>query len=106
MKALVHQRKSFTKEKINVCLNLHYNGENNNFFVNRKEIFKFKADNKNLNFPTHLCLGSISNGFGAIGYREVSLKGNVYEFSVNYNTVDKSDIVNIHNYLMVKNNIK
>ena len=26
---------------------------------------KFKADNKNVNFPTQFCLGSISNGFGA-----------------------------------------
>ena len=26
---------------------------------------KFKADNKNANFPTQFCLGSISNGFGA-----------------------------------------
>ena len=33
---------------------------------NGKEIFKFKADNKNVNFPTQFCLGIISNGFGAI----------------------------------------
>ena len=51
-------------------------------FVNGKEIFKFKADNGNVNFPTQFCLGSISNGFGATDYREVSLKGNVYSFSV------------------------
>ena len=33
------------------------------FFVNRKGIFKFKADNENVNFITQFCLGSISNGF-------------------------------------------
>ena len=38
------------------------------------------------------CLGSISNGFGTIDFREVSLKGNMYNFSVYYNSVDKSDI--------------
>ena len=38
------------------------------------------------------CLGSISNGFGAIDFREVSLKVNMYNFSVDYNSVDKSDI--------------
>ena len=27
---------------------------------NRKEIFKFKSDNKNFNFPTRFCLGSAS----------------------------------------------
>ena len=38
--------------------------------------------------------------------REVSLNGNVYDFSVDYNSIDKSDILNIHKYLMTKNNIK
>ena len=33
-------------------------------FVNWKEIFKFKANNKNVNFPTQFSLGRISNGFG------------------------------------------
>ena len=30
-----------------------------------EKIFKFKAGNKNVNFPTQFCLGSISNGFSA-----------------------------------------
>ena len=71
-----------------------------------KKIFKFKADNKNVNFATQFCLGSISTGFGTTESREVSLKGNVYDFSIDYNAVDKSDILNIHKYLFVKNNIK
>ena len=37
---------------------------------------------------------------------EKSLKENVYDFSVDYNVIDKSDILNIHKYLMVKNNTK
>ena len=36
--------------------------------------------------------------------REVSLNGNVYDFSLNYNFIDKSDIINIHQYLMTKKN--
>ena len=48
----------------------------------------------------------ISNGSGATESRKVSLKGNVYDFTVNDNAIDKSDILNIHKYLMVKNNIK
>ena len=55
------------------CLGLHYNVDNSYFFVNGKKMFKFKADNKNVNFPTHFCLGSISNGFSSIESREVSL---------------------------------
>ena len=46
-------------------------------FLNGKGIFKFKADNENVNFPTQSCLGSIFNKLGATESREVSLKGNV-----------------------------
>ena len=70
-----------------------------------KTIFKFKADNKNVNFPSQFCLGSISNGFSATESREVSLNGIVYAFSVDYNSLNKSEILNIHNYLMIKTNI-
>ena len=37
---------------------------------------------------------------------EISLNGNVYDFSIDNNPIDKSDILNIHKYLMTKNNIK
>ena len=60
-----------------------------------KKKFKFKADNKNKNFPTQFCLGSISNGFSATKSREVSLNGNVYDFSVDYNSIHKSNILNV-----------
>ena len=83
-------------------MSLHYNSDNSYFFVNRKEIFKFKTDNKNVNFPGQFCLRSISNGFSNTESREVSLNGNVYDFSVDYNSIDKSDILNIHKYLMTK----
>ena len=75
-------------------------------FVNGKELFKLKADNKDVNFPTQFNLGSISNGFSATESNEVSLNGNVYDFSVDYSPIDKSDILNIHKYLITKNNIK
>ena len=75
-------------------------------FVNGKQIFKFKADNKNVNFPTQFCFGSISNGFSATESEEISLNENVYDFSVNFNSTDKSDILNIHKYLITKNNKK
>ena len=75
-------------------------------FVNGKKIFKFKADNKNVNFPTQFCLGSIPNGFSASESREVFLNGNVYDFSVDYNSIDKSGILKIHKCLMTKNNVK
>ena len=61
---------------------------------------------KNVKFLTQFCLGSISNGFSACKSRKVSLNENVYDFSVNYNSIDKFDILNIHKYPMTKNNIK
>ena len=62
--------------------------------------------NLNVNSPTEFCIGSISNEFSATESSEVSLNGNVYDFSVDYNSTDKSDILNIRKYLMIKNNIK
>ena len=52
---------------------------------------------KNVNFIIQFCLGSTSNGFGATEFRE-SLKGNVYDFSVDYNAGDKFDMLNINRY--------
>ena len=53
-------------------------------FINKKEIIKFKADSKKVNFPTWFCLGSISDGFSATDFRAVSLNGNVYDVLVHY----------------------
>ena len=78
-------------------MSLHYNDDNSYLLVNGKKIFKFKACNENFNFLTQFCLRSISNGFGALG--------NVYYFSVDYNLIDKPNILNIHKYLMIKNNV-
>ena len=97
---------NFSKANTKFCLSLQYNAKNSCLFVNGKEIFKFKTDNKNVNFPTQFCLRSISNRFSATECKEVSLKRNVYDFSVDYNSIDQSDIWNIHKYLMASNNIK
>ena len=72
--------------------------DNSYLFVSGKEIFKFKADNKNVNFLTQFCLGSISYTFSV----NESLNGDVNDFSVNYNSIDKSDISNIRKYLTKK----
>ena len=87
-------------------MSLDYNAVNSYLFVNGQEIFKLKADNKNVNFPDHFCLGRISNGFNATESREVSLNGSVYDFWVDYNSIDKSDRLNINKHLMTKTNIK
>ena len=64
-------------------------------FVNRKKICKFKANDENTNFPCKFCLESIYDKFEYVQSEEVSLKGNVYEFSVDYDVIDKFDVLNI-----------
>ena len=101
------QTQSFIKANKNFCLSLHYNANNSHLFVNGKEMFKFKADNKNVNFLTQFCIGSISNGFSNTESREVSLNRNVYDFSVDENSIDKFyRHIKHHKYLRRKNNIK
>ena len=84
---------------------MYHNSNNSYLFVNGKEINKFKASNKN-NFSSQFWLGSISNKFDSNDLNEISFKGNVYGFSVDYSAIDKSNILNINKYLMLKNNIK
>ena len=57
---------NFSKAKTKFCLTLHYNGDDSYLFVNRKKIYKFKADNKHFNFPVQFCLGSISEKLDAV----------------------------------------
>ena len=102
METLDHQKKNFiinfTKANTKFCLSLHYNADNSYLLVN--------PDNTNVNFPTQFCLGSISNGFSNTEFKEVSLSRNVNHFSVNYSSIDKSNIINIQKCLMTKYNIK
>ena len=98
---------NFRKAKTKFCLSFHYNDENCYLFVNGKEINKSKASNKNVNFPSQYCLGSISNKFESeeVKSEDVSFIGNLYDFSVDYDVIDKCNISNIHKYLMIENSI-
>ena len=71
---------SFTKANIKICLSSHCHHDNSYLFINGQESFKFKADDKSVDFPTQFCLGSISNKFGNIDSREVYLEVYVYGF--------------------------
>ena len=86
-------------------MHLHYNVVNSYLFINGKEAFQCQADNRNVNFSTQVILGSISNGFSALDFREVSLDGNGYGFLVDFNSINKSSILNIQKYLMINNSI-
>ena len=50
---------NFTVTNKRICLSLHHNGANSYLFVNRTEIYKFKAKNSEI-LVGPICLGNIS----------------------------------------------
>ena len=86
-------------------MSFHYNSDNSYLFVSLKEIYKFKVKNGNVNSQTDFCLGDISDNFDYIDSKEVSFNENVYDFSVDYGSIEISDNLNFHKYLMIKSNM-
>ena len=94
---------SVTKKRF--CLILHYNGENSVLFVNRTEIYKFKAKDSEI-AATPLCLGNISKDWSVDKMKKTGFfNGHVYDFSVDYDVIAVDDVLDIHNYLMKKINM-
>ena len=84
---------------------MHCNGANSYLFVNGTEIYKFKAKDSDINVIP-LCLGNISKDFSVDNMKKIGFYGYVYDFSVDYDAIAVDDILDIHKYLMKKNNIK
>ena len=78
--------------------------QNSYLFVNGTEIIKFKAKDSETT-PYELWLGNISKDWSVDNMRRTGLKGYVYDFSVNYDAIAVSDILDIHKYLIQKNKI-
>ena len=95
---------NFTKANTKFCLSLHYNGANSYLFVNGTEIHKFLAKHFMI-VPNNLCLGNVSKDFSASNMEKTGLNGDIYEFSVDYDSIDIDDSKDIHKYLMKENNI-
>ena len=91
----------FTEKDKKFCLSLHYNRANSYLFVSGKEIHKFKAKDSEI-VATPLCLGNISKDWSVDNMKKTRLNRYVYDFSVDYNAA-AVDILNIHNYVMKKN---
>ena len=83
---------------------LHYNVANSYLFVNGTEIIKFKAKDSEI-VATPLCLGNISKDFSEDNMKKMGLYGCGYDFSVDYDAIAVHDILDIHKYLMKKNNM-
>ena len=95
---------NFTVTNKKFCLSIHYNGANSYLFVNSTEIQKFKAkDSETVVGP--ICLGNISKDWSVDNMKKSDFTGYVYDFSVDYDPVAVDDTIDIHKYLMKKNNI-
>ena len=96
---------NFTKTNTKFCLSLHYNRSNSYLFVNGTEIHKFKTKDSEI-MAAPMCLGNISRDFSVDNMKKTGLNGYVYDFSVDYDFIANDKILDIHKYLMKKNNIK
>ena len=91
----------FTKVNTKFCLSLHYNAANSYLFVNGTEIHEFAAKYFMI-FPYNLCLGDVSKDFSASNMKETGFNGYIYDFSIDYNSIDVNHMKDIHKYLMKK----
>ena len=82
---------------------MHYNGENSYLFVNGIENYKFEAKDSEI-VATPLCLGNISKAWSVDNMKK-TLKIIWKGFNVDYDAVALDYILDIHKYLMKKNNM-
>ena len=64
---------------------------------------EFKAKDSEI-VATPLCLGNISKDW-SVDNMKSGFNGYVYDFSVDYDPIAVDDVLDIHNYLMKKNDI-
>ena len=83
---------------------MQYNGANSYFVVNGTEIHKFKAKDSEI-LTTPLCLGKLSEHWSGDNMKRPGFSGYVYDFSVDHDAIAVDNILEIHKYLMKKNNM-
>ena len=95
---------NFMVKRKRFCLSLHYNGSNSYLFVDGTEIIKFIAKDSDI-VATPLCLGNISKDWSVDNMKRTGFNGCVYDFSVDYDAIEVDNNLDIHKYLMKKNNM-
>ena len=85
-------------------MTLHYNKENSYLFVNGTKIHKFKLKDSEI-LGHSLCLGNIPKDWSVDNMKKTGLTGYAYDFSVDYDAISVDDILDIHKYLIKKNNM-
>ena len=74
---------------------MHYNGANSYLFVNGIAIHQFTAEDSEI----------VANNFSASNMKKTGFNGHIYDLSVDYDAIAVDDILDIHKYLMRKNDI-
>ena len=92
---------NFTVMNKEFCLSLHFNGANSYLFVSGAEIYKFKAKDSEVAVGP-ISLGNISKEWSVDNMKKTGFTGYVYDFSVDYDSVEVDDIKNVHKYLLKK----
>ena len=95
---------NFSKANTKCWLCLQSTGDDIYLYASKTDIYKFKAKD-NISWY-NFCSESMSLDFTKDEQIETSLNGIVYNISVSHSSVKKEDIFTIHQYLMIKNNIK
>ena len=90
---------TFTQLGKRFVLSQHYNGSNSFLFVNAMKVYQFKAKNPEIK-DYSLGLVIVSKGFTINNLKKTVLKGVARFFSVDFNSNDSNDILDIHKYLM------
>ena len=95
---------NFTVIRKKFCLSFHYNGANSYLLTNGTKIHKFKAKDSEI-VAAPLCLGNISKDWSVDDMKKTEFNDYIYDFSVDYDAIAVDDILDIHKYLIEKNNI-
>ena len=96
---------NFSRSQRKFWISLHYNWSNSLLFINATKIHQFKAKDSDIKrYP--LCLGNISKDVSVDNMKKTGLNRYVYDFSVDYDIIDTSNIIGIHKYLRNKHDKK
>ena len=86
-------------------LSICYNGDNSYIILNGAQQDKFKVMSElKLNNP--LVVGNVTADFTSTASKSTSLKGNIYDFVVDYLNLDPSKLMSVQGYLMTRYNIQ
>ena len=83
---------------------MHSNGISSYLFANGLEIYKFKAIDCEINADI-LCLGNGSNNCSVYNIEKIGLYGYIYDVSLDYNSIDVADVLDIYKSIKWKNKI-